>query len=162
MAHRRRSIVPIALASCLVLLSACTQQPTVVLRPQPNLIPDGIAISLFTDPPVTFRTSGGRLAQVPFLRPEHRPSEGLTLPGSIHPRHHLEDWVVIPKSGVIAVLTSTERWGLWPLELIAMLAGHPIPHNTFYLELFSPSGELITEARCIKGTYLSGRIEWAP
>jgi len=163
MANRKTSSHWIALAACFSLLWSCTQPPTLVMKPQPSLIPDGIAISIFTSkPPVTFRSTAGQLVQVPFLATGHLTSKGLTLPSSIHPKRRVQDWVVIPGSGQIAVLTSTERWGLWPPDLIAALSGHPIPHNTFYLELFKATGEPITEARCIKGTYLSGRIEWAP
>jgi hypothetical protein len=163
MSHRKAFNLWIGLVAFLCFQWSCTQPPTLVMKPQPSLIPDGIAINVFTSElALTFRTSAGQLVQVPFLAVKESPSVKPSLPSAVRPKRQVEGWVTIPPSGTIAVLTSTERWGLWPPDLLAMLAGHPIPNNTFYLELFTASGQPITEAKCIKGTYLSGRIHLAP
>ncbi|OGQ35611.1 MAG: hypothetical protein A3G39_01855 [Deltaproteobacteria bacterium RIFCSPLOWO2_12_FULL_43_16] len=47
----------------------------------------------------------------------------------------IEDIAWIPDSKTLAVICKSERTGLWPWELLAAIAGHPIPHNSFYLEL---------------------------
>jgi len=163
MSHRKAFNLWIAPVVLLCLQLSCTQPPTLVMKPQLSLIPDGIAINVFSaGQALTFRTSAGLLVQVPFLSVNEPPFDKRSLPSAVQPKRQVSGWVTIPPSGTIAVLTSTERWGLWPPDLLAMLAGHPIPNNTFYLELFTASGQPITEAKCIKGTYLSGRIHLAP
>jgi len=135
------------------------------MKQQSSLIPDGITIGIYTaQPPVTYRSSSGLLVQIPFIAKRKLSSYGLTLPNTIHPRFRVDDWVSIPHSGAlgIAVLTKTERFGFWPYELLSMVAGHPVPHNTMYLELYASSGELITVTEFMEGGYLSGRVEWNP
>ncbi|GLI39317.1 hypothetical protein GHYDROH2_28180 [Geobacter hydrogenophilus] len=39
-------------------------------------------------------------------------------------------------SSKLLVLEKTERVGLNPLELLSAFAGHPVPHNSFYLAIF--------------------------
>jgi hypothetical protein len=47
----------------------------------------------------------------------------------------IEGFVWSPNSRSIALLISSERYGKGPLERLWALAGHPVPHNTVYLDL---------------------------
>lgn len=55
----------------------------------------------------------------------------------------IDDVAWMKDSKRLLVLQRTERTGLWPWELFAAAAGHPIPHNSLYLaRLDLPSGIL--------------------
>ena len=45
------------------------------------------------------------------------------------------------------VLQRTERTGLWPWELLAAVAGHPIPHNSLYLARLDVPTAILSEAQ---------------
>lgn len=45
-----------------------------------------------------------------------------------------------PDSKSIAVLNESEHYGKRPLELLSGLSGHPVPHNTVFVELFVVEG----------------------
>jgi hypothetical protein len=50
-----------------------------------------------------------------------------------------------PDSKSIAVLNESEHYGKNPLELFLGLSGHPVPHNTVFVELFITDGWKPTE-----------------
>jgi len=50
-----------------------------------------------------------------------------------------------PDSKSIAVLNESEHYGKGPLELLSGLSGHPVPHNTVFVELFVTDGWKPTE-----------------
>jgi hypothetical protein len=50
-----------------------------------------------------------------------------------------------PDSKSVAVLNESEHYGKNPLELFWGLSGHPIPHNTVFVELFVTDGWKPTE-----------------
>ena len=67
-----------------------------------------------------------------------------------------------PSSEFVAVLTESERMGLWPWELLSAFAGHPVPHNSFYLTIYDISGtELMSQKIIGNITYGTGSIIWA-
>jgi len=155
-----KSSWPLALAFAFIL--ACTKPPTLLQRSPIRSIPDGLTVILFTAKPLTaFQFRDGQLVPCPFI-PSGRASKGQAVPLGIQPKRRVEDWIKIPSTNQVAVLTTTERWGLWPPDLLAMLAGHPIPHNTFYIELYDSSGHFQAEVKCLTGTNLSASIQWQP
>jgi hypothetical protein len=68
-----------------------------------------------------------------------------------------------PDSSYIAVLTSTRWLGLWPWELLSAVAGHPVFHITFYLEIYDTAGHRVFDRR-VKGGLKngSGSMVWLP
>jgi hypothetical protein len=50
-----------------------------------------------------------------------------------------------PDSKSVAVLNENEYYGKNPLELLSGLSGHPVPHNTVFVELFITDGWKHTE-----------------
>jgi hypothetical protein len=51
----------------------------------------------------------------------------------------------------IAIISHDDRIGYWrPWELVPALAGHPISHNSFYLDFYSPEGNLIESTKILK------------
>jgi len=59
----------------------------------------------------------------------------------------------------LGVIKVHSRWGYLPWELLAFLMGHPIPHNTIYLELYSLQGNLVQAVPVLKNiTYGEGRL----
>jgi hypothetical protein len=57
----------------------------------------------------------------------------------------ISDILWLGDSHSIALITRSERIGYSPRELLMAIAGHPVPHNTFYLEIYSSDGNLIKE-----------------
>jgi len=67
-----------------------------------------------------------------------------------------------PDSGEVAVLSYQEEMGIGPLELLYMMAGHPVPYMTFYLDLYHirsrSTSHIVLERGC---KYGFGRIlDW--
>jgi hypothetical protein len=59
----------------------------------------------------------------------------------------------------IGIISRDSRMGYWPWELLATLAGHPIPHNSFFLEFYSSEGKLMTSTSILKNiTYGWGTL----
>lgn len=56
-----------------------------------------------------------------------------------------------PDSKSVAVLNESEHYGKSPLELLSGLSGHPVPHNTVFVELFVTDGWRQTEYVVRKG-----------
>jgi hypothetical protein len=50
-----------------------------------------------------------------------------------------------PNSHSVAVLNTSERYGKNPLEIFSALTGHPVPHDTIYLDVFDPRAAKVTE-----------------
>jgi len=146
----------------LVLTVGCTKPPTLLQRSPVPSIPDGLTINLFTArPPAAFHFLGGKPVSCPFI-PSEWTAKGQPVPHGIKPKRQVSGWIKVPTTNQVAVLTETERWGVWPLDLLAMISGHPIPHNTFYIELYDSSGHFEAEVKCLTGTYLSATICWRP
>jgi hypothetical protein len=61
-----------------------------------------------------------------------------------------------PSSDHIAVLTSKSRIGLWPWELLAAAAGHPISHNTFFLSIYDMTGKELLNQKVVSNV-VNGR-----
>lgn len=73
----------------------------------------------------------------------------------------IEDIAWSPNSKALTVLCKSERTGLWPWELIALIAGHPVPYNSFYLEIIDlKNGGVINRAIKKNITYGRARILW--
>jgi len=68
-------------------------------------------------------------------------------------------WSLDSKS--IAILNSSYRIGVAPHELLFAFAGHPVPHNNFYLELIKiNSGESMQFLIVKNIIYGRGRVHW--
>jgi hypothetical protein len=52
-----------------------------------------------------------------------------------------------PSSRSLAVLNTSEHLGKTPLELLSALSGHPVPHNTVFLDLINFESTSVTEYR---------------
>jgi len=66
-----------------------------------------------------------------------------------------------PDSRYLALLTAQEHWGVSPLELLTAVAGHPVPHNSYRIEVYSRSGELVGATPFITGfVATSARLCW--
>ena len=66
-----------------------------------------------------------------------------------------------PDSRYLALLTTQEHWGVSPLELLSGVAGHPVPHNSYRIEVYSRSGELVGTTPFITGfVATSARLCW--
>ncbi len=50
-----------------------------------------------------------------------------------------------PDSKNVATLNLDEYYGKGPLEILSAMSGHPVPHNTVYLEVFEVDGWKRTE-----------------
>jgi hypothetical protein len=50
-----------------------------------------------------------------------------------------------PNAGSVAILSNSSSWGKAPLELIAALSGHPVPHDTIYLAFLNIKTGTVTE-----------------
>lgn len=50
-----------------------------------------------------------------------------------------------PNSGSVAFLNRSSYYGKSPLELVAALSGHPVPHDTVYLDVVDVSTGKVTE-----------------
>ncbi len=70
-------------------------------------------------------------------------------------------------SNYVALLTYTGRYGLSPVDLIALIIGHPTFVSTFYVEVYDLSGNLIYYKN-LKGNFKEfkghskGRLVWIP
>jgi hypothetical protein len=64
-------------------------------------------------------------------------------------------------SSHIGVIIVTPRLGVWPWELLAAMAGHPIYHNTYRIEVYDLKGNMV-ESKDFEGSYKLGsaRIVW--
>jgi hypothetical protein len=52
-----------------------------------------------------------------------------------------------PNSRSLAVLSTSERLGKAPIELLSALSGHPVPHNTVFLSFIDFEASSVTEYR---------------
>jgi hypothetical protein len=61
----------------------------------------------------------------------------------------------------IGVITFKPRLGVWPWELLGAMAGHPVYHNSFSIEVYDTKGNTV-EIRELEGSYKLGsaRIVW--
>jgi hypothetical protein len=50
-----------------------------------------------------------------------------------------------PNSNSLGILNKTERYGMWPLELLSAIAGHPVPHHTIFLDFLDVKTGKATE-----------------
>jgi hypothetical protein len=68
-----------------------------------------------------------------------------------------------PESSYVALLTHTSRLSLSPRDLLAAVAGHHIFFNTFCIEVYDLSGDLIYNQK-INGEFKfsKGRLVWIP
>lgn len=88
-----------------------------------------------------------------------KPPAGAT--ANIRPGHDLMGIATSPDGRFVAYLTSTERWGLMPWELLAGLTGHPIPRVSFFVEVFDSKGNRVAAAVVVKRVaYGQGAISW--
>jgi hypothetical protein len=76
---------------------------------------------------------------------------------------YISDVTWSPESSYVALLTYTSRRSLSPRDLLAAVAGHHIFFNTFYLEVYDLSGNLIYSQK-INGEFKfsEGRLVWIP
>jgi len=73
----------------------------------------------------------------------------------------LGDLAWSPGGDFVAALTETVRMGFLPWELLFASAGHPVPHNGFYLEVISASGQMVGATKIVGNeTYGRGRVAW--
>lgn len=59
----------------------------------------------------------------------------------------IDDLAWRPDSPTLLILQGTERIGLWPWELLAAAAGHPIPHNNVYFARLDVPTGVLSEAQ---------------
>ena len=50
-----------------------------------------------------------------------------------------------PNSNSVAIVCMTGRLGLSPLELLALVSGHPVPHDTIFLDVVDVRTGKVTE-----------------
>jgi hypothetical protein len=50
-----------------------------------------------------------------------------------------------PTSSSVAILDNSSRFGMGPLELLAALSGHPVPHDTIFLDFLDVKTGKATE-----------------
>ena len=50
-----------------------------------------------------------------------------------------------PNSGSLAILNAASHTGMKPLDLIALVSGHPVPHDTVFLDFLNIKTRAITE-----------------
>lgn len=62
----------------------------------------------------------------------------------------IQDTAWIRESNLIAILSKSTHIGLLPWELIAAVAGRPVPYMSYYLEIYTSQGEKIYEQRILK------------
>jgi hypothetical protein len=76
---------------------------------------------------------------------------------------YVSDITWSPDSSAVALLTFTDRISKWPDELLAAAAGHPYFINTFYLEIYDLSGNLLYKEK-VNSEFKSskGRLVWIP
>ena len=55
----------------------------------------------------------------------------------------VSDILWLAGSRAVAIITRSEKIGRSPLEILWAFAGHPVPHNNFYLEIYSTDGRRI-------------------
>jgi hypothetical protein len=74
---------------------------------------------------------------------------------------YIADLTWSPDSSHIGVISFKARLGIWPWELLFAMAGHPVYHNTFSLEIYDTKGNSV-EIKELEGSYIwgSARIVW--
>lgn len=74
---------------------------------------------------------------------------------------YIADLAWSPDSSHIGVVSFKARLGVLPWELLSAMAGHPVYHNTFRLEIYDTKGNVV-EIKEFEGSYTWGtaRIVW--
>jgi len=60
-------------------------------------------------------------------------------------RRGVKGFAWAPNSHSVAFLNISERFGMNPLEMFSSLTGHPVPHDTIYLDVLDPRMGKATE-----------------
>lgn len=76
-------------------------------------------------------------------------------------RKYIADVTWSPDSSHIGVISFKARLGVLPWELLLAIAGHPVYHNTFCVEIYDTKGNAV-EIKELEGSYKwgSARIVW--
>jgi len=80
---------------------------------------------------------------------------------------YVSDLAWSPDSKYVALLAYTGRIGVWPWDLLALMAGHPSFVSCFYLEVYDLSGNLILYKKLNDSFkefsgHSRGRLVWIP
>jgi hypothetical protein len=78
-------------------------------------------------------------------------------------RRRINAFAWSPNAASVALLTYSERSGMGPIELLWSGAGHPVPHDTFHLEIVDMRDGKTTEYTIRRDiVYGSARIvDWS-
>jgi hypothetical protein len=74
---------------------------------------------------------------------------------------YIADLAWSPDASHIGVISVKHRLGVWPWELLMAIAGHPVYHNTFWVEIYDTQGNMVY-VKELEGSYVwgSARIVW--
>lgn len=73
---------------------------------------------------------------------------------------YVTDMTWSPDGLSLAVVSTSERFGLLPWELLAAVAGHPVPYNTIYVDIIRVRDGDTRSFKLATVTYGTGRILW--
>lgn len=76
-------------------------------------------------------------------------------------KKYITDLSWSPDASYIGVITFKPRLGIWPWEVLLAIAGHPVYHNTFCVEIYDIKGNMV-DIKELEGSYKwgSARIVW--